>query len=72
MDILQLQKELFNPDNYTEKNNPFLSSVIRELNSGTDLGYTFSAVHSLQEKRSELLSDFFDSLNTQQKSYMNS
>lgn len=67
MNILQLQKKLFNPDSYTEKNNPFLSAIARELNNGTDLGYTSSAIHSLQEKHSELFNEFINSLNPLQE-----
>ena len=44
MNILQLQKELFNPENYTEENNPFLSAIARELSNATDLGRNSNAM----------------------------
>lgn len=67
MNILQLQKELFNPENYTEENNPFLSAIARELSNATDLGRNSNAMEKLLKKNSIYFDEFINSLDEHQK-----
>lgn len=60
-------KDLFDPENYTERNNPVISCIARELLNATNLGYISSDIKTLNKKCSIEDEKFLKSLSPLQR-----
>ncbi len=66
LSLLQDQ-DFFNPDNYTEENNPMLASLIGSLSVSTDWSETSSASRKLSKEHRPTYEKFTESLNKEQR-----